>query len=157
DPQGPNPPPEYVGITCAGCHTAQINYKGLGLRIDGAPGQLDLNTFLQYIGLAANATYFDPLKLDRFAKRVLGASYNGATRDQLKQDLKKFIDTQLQAILQQINADRQSGLKPTSGGFGRLDALGQGGNTLFGKLSTKNLRTLNAPVDIIPLWYANSY
>ena len=26
---------ENVGITCAGCHTAQLNYKGLGLRIDG--------------------------------------------------------------------------------------------------------------------------
>lgn len=157
DPIGPTPPGDYVGITCAGCHTAQINYKGLGLRIDGAPGQLDLNKFLERIGLAAGATQIDPRKFDRFARRVLGTGYNSTTKSQLSQNLKKFIDGQLEALLLQANADKDSGLKPTAGGFGRLDALGQGGNILFGKLSPKNLRTLNGPVNVIPLWYANSY
>jgi hypothetical protein len=157
DPPDPVTGVENAGITCAGCHTAQINYKGLGLRIDGAPGQLDLNAFLQRVALAITTTNLDSAKFDRFAKKVLGAGSTSAARSQLKKQVEAYIGGQLHAILQQINADKESGLKPTDAGFGRLDALGQGGNTLFGKLNVKNLRTLDGPVDIIPLWYANSY
>jgi hypothetical protein len=156
DPRGPTPY-ENVGITCAGCHTAQINYKGMGLRIDGAPGQLDLTKFLERVSLAITATRLDDDKFDRFARGVLGAGYNSTTKNQLLQQVRQYIRGQLKGILQQINADDESGLEPTTAGFGRLDALGQGGNILFGKLSPKNLRTLDSPVDIIPLWYANSY
>ena len=158
DPNGPLPASDYVGITCAGCHTAQINYKGLGLRIDGAPGQLDLTKFLQYVGLAMGATDLDPRKYDRFARRVLGARYSDRNaRDQLRQGVRKFIKGQLQTLLEQSAADEETGQASTDAGFGRLDALGQGGNILYGKLNKKNLRALNSPVNVIPLWYANSY
>src|SRR5262249_45061711 len=28
---------DKVGLTCAACHTAQLNYKGTAVRVDGAP------------------------------------------------------------------------------------------------------------------------
>jgi hypothetical protein len=159
DPGPPNPDAEgeQVGITCAGCHTGQLNYKGMGVRIDGAPGQLDVNGFLGYLAAATLITDKDPVKFDRFARRVLGSGYNSTAKDQLQQKVEKFIKGQLELQLEVMNADKSSGLKATAAGFGRIDALGQGGNTLFGKLNTKNLATLNAPVDILPLWYAYSY
>lgn len=148
---------ENVGITCAGCHTAQLNYKGLGLRIDGAPGQVDFDGLLRRIALGMTTTALDPLKLDRFSRRVLGARYGAATKRELRQQVNRYIGGQLRSIQQQINADQSSGLEPTVAGFGRIDALGQGGNRLFGMLSAKNLRSLDAPVNIMPLWNAHSY
>src|SRR5690242_5801286 len=28
---------DFIGLTCAACHTTQINYRGSGIRIDGGP------------------------------------------------------------------------------------------------------------------------
>ncbi len=156
DPPGPAPE-ESVGITCAGCHTAQINYKGLGLRIDGAPGQLDLDLFLEHLGLAITATRLDPVKFDRFARRVLGADYNSVNKNRLLQRVRQYIRGRLATLLQELSADEESGAGATTPGFGRIDALVQGGNTLFSKLGRGNLRPLSSPVDIIPLWHAPSY
>ncbi len=162
----PNPKwGKQVGITCAACHTGQINYNGRGLLIDGAPGQLDVNGFLKSLGeaMVATASPLNPLKFQRFAKKVLGKGIflpgprNAFKVTKLEGDLVLYIGGQLEGILEQINADKDSGLDPTDAGFGRIDALGQGGNTLFGKLSPNNLRALNAPVDILPLWYASTY
>jgi len=41
DYQGKN----YIGFTCAACHTTQINYQGTGIRIDGAPALADFEVF----------------------------------------------------------------------------------------------------------------
>ena len=30
---------KYMGFTCAACHTTQVNYNNVGLRIDGGPGR----------------------------------------------------------------------------------------------------------------------
>ena len=148
---------ESVGITCAGCHTAQINYKGLGLRIDGAPGQIDLDLFLEHLGLAITATRLEADKFDRFAGGCSAPSDNRATRSRLLQRVRQYIHGQLETLLQELSADEESGMAGTTPGFGRIDALVQGGNTLFGKLSPKNLRPLSSPVNIIPLWHSASY
>src|SRR6185369_4328226 len=65
---------EYIGLTCAACHNAQLNYKGRKIRIDGGVG----NTFdfVAYIGALNNAmqaTWADAAKFERLATRV-GAS-----------------------------------------------------------------------------------
>ena len=36
----------YMGFNCAACHTSQINYQGVGLRIDGGPAASDMENFL---------------------------------------------------------------------------------------------------------------
>ena len=36
---------EWVGMTCAACHTTQISYKGVSMRIEGGPTLADFETF----------------------------------------------------------------------------------------------------------------
>ncbi|MBW8875636.1 MAG: hypothetical protein JF614_11795 [Acidobacteria bacterium] len=163
DPPDPFGNPAYVGITCAGCHTEMLTYKGKGLLIDGAPGQLDLNGFLEDIGKAFAAMLLDEQKFDRFAWRVLN-NPNGDIADdksELKAEVVAFMGNELHVVNQQLKADVKSvldfGPKQTTAGFGRLDALGQGGNTMFAKLNAKNLRVLDGPVNVLPLWNAHLY
>ena len=37
---------QNVGLTCALCHTSQITYRGMGIRIDGAPGYFSQRLFV---------------------------------------------------------------------------------------------------------------
>jgi hypothetical protein len=149
---------EYVGMTCATCHTGQITYQGTRLLIDGAPSQFDAAGFLLDLGLAISETEVNPAKFDRFARKVLAGRYNSITKNQLHEQVTDYVDEAL-IVLQPaafMEAVLDSG-RYTHPGPGRVDAMGQGSNILLGKLSTKNVRTLDAPVDILPLWYAYSY
>ena len=47
---------DYIGLTCAACHTAQINYQGKGIRIDGGPAGADMETFMADMVRALKAT-----------------------------------------------------------------------------------------------------
>lgn len=62
---------EYVGFTCAACHTAQINYQGVGMRIDGGPAMSDMYNFMVALDKALTKTWEDEAKRDRFVKAVL--------------------------------------------------------------------------------------
>jgi hypothetical protein len=69
---------ENVGLTCAACHTAQMTYKGTGYRIDGAPGMVNFDDFLERLVLATGETWLSASKFDRFARKVLKDRYNEA-------------------------------------------------------------------------------
>jgi hypothetical protein len=146
-----------VGLTCAACHTAQMTYKGRGIHINGAPGMVDFNGFLLHLVLTLQFNVNDAGKFDRFSHRVLGSNYSSEAARSLKEDVLKYVDQQLSnQFFLRLN-DFRLGLNATKPGFGRIDALGSGGNRLYGILDPKNNRTLNAPVKILPLWYAPQY
>ena len=155
DPASPTPQEPYVGMSCAVCHTGQVNYKGTSLLIDGAPSQINAFVLLEHLGVATIATELEPTKFDRFAKKVLGTGYNSANKDQLWKELRSYAGGQLKEL--HPFAIVENDLKMTTPGFGRMDALGFGSNALFSQLNPNNLRNLEAPVDIIPLWNAYSY
>jgi processive rubber oxygenase RoxA-like protein len=145
------PDGEFVSITCAACHTGQIGFNGRVMRIDGGPSMHSVEGFIvhAYAGLAD--TYARPLKFRRFAKKVLGE--NATFREQLKLhgELRKaFFDPPLYAQLQAT----MRRLYPTEEGFGRLDALGRGGNLMLatGIGDNRNLEVANAPVAYPHLW-----
>jgi hypothetical protein len=154
---------ENLGLSCALCHTAMITYKGMGVLVDGAPGRFDFDHFLEQLVLAVGVTAapqilqapFDPHKFDRFAQRVLGNKYNSTTKEALRSQVRAWFQEKVNLKRQEISADFH--VKPTVSGFGRLDALGTGGNTVYRKLNPNNLRILNAPVKAFPLWYAADY
>lgn len=151
-----------VGLSCAGCHTAQMTYKGTGIRIDGAPGKVDFDGFLESMVAslavtAASPTLIPNSKFNRFAHKVLKEKYSAVNAAKLKIEVGKYLATQLKNQERQKDADRRSGKKPTRGGFGRIDALGAGGNRLYGQIDPKNLQTLDAPVKALPLWYTHRY
>jgi cytochrome c5 len=150
---------QNVGLTCAFCHTAQLTYQGMGIRIDGAPGIVNFDTFLSQLVIAVAATVqpsftaniFDRDKFDRFARRVLKDKYSPAAADNLRQQVRAWLAEKVQQQAEQL------ALKNTNASFGRLDALGTGGNTLYRRLANDNLRALDAPVTAFPLWYVTQY
>lgn len=147
---------EYIGFTCAACHTSQINYTDISgtkeaIRIDGGPGQSNLEQFMYDLSDALNETLCidvksgcDSEKLKRFTNKVL-------SRNDLKQALlsernyndEKQIKRDLEAVSLSIkyynvvnNPNRESLPGNTltknvttppdkSYGFSRLDAFGR--------------------------------
>jgi hypothetical protein len=67
-----------IGMTCAACHTAQLNYQGKRIRIDGGVANtFDFMAYCYALDDALQATLNDTAKFDRLAVR-LGASGSGA-------------------------------------------------------------------------------
>lgn len=152
----------HVGLTCAACHTAQMTYKGTGIRIDGAPGMVDFDGFVKdlVVSLAlteASPTLLPDSRFTRFARKVLKENYSLEKAVGLKKEIAKFLLVKKRELDQEKASDKQRGETPTKGGFGRIDALGAGGNRLYRQLSVKNLRTLNSPVKAISLWHTHEY
>jgi hypothetical protein len=114
--QGPGDS-DWLGLTCAACHTSQINYKGAAYRIDGGPGQGDIQTFLLDLTKSLQKTHEDPAVFERFAKRVLGHSTGDeAQRTALRKEL-----ADVHHARQQF--DERNATKSVYG-FGRVDAFG---------------------------------
>ena len=145
--------PALLDITCAACHTGQLEYHGVALRVDGGPAlhalsSLQVGQFVPTLILALQYTYTNPFKFDRFAHAVLGARYplgKGQLRRQLAESLSQFGIEGYHAIVKHAY--------PTAECFGRIDALGHIANTVFGDdLDPANYRVANAPVSIPHIW-----
>ena len=106
----------YAGLTCAACHSTQINYQGTGIFIDGAGTLGDFNTMFDDLIAALNATATDTAKFDRFAATVLGPGQTAEQADTLLGQL--VAQTSVLQTHQQVNAT------PTKQGFARVDAFG---------------------------------
>jgi hypothetical protein len=143
---------DFISVTCAACHTAQITFNGAKLRIDGGPAMHNLNGFFTKMFEALLATEANPVpaKFTRFARKVLGERYNLIRRERLKLEVAREIAKSAATILKA----RRRHLYPTEEGFGRLDALGRGGNLVLGGDldDDDNLVVANAPVSFPHLW-----
>lgn len=149
EPQANAPPPyPVVGLTCAACHTGQINYKGKGLRIDGGSGMVDLGKFKAALGRSVYYTNLFPWRFERFARAVLGDRYNAETRAQLELDVAEFL---AKAKRDKEYADSQ-GINALEGGFSRTDALGLILNRIFDQVNKENLSVADAPVNFPYIW-----
>jgi len=138
---------DYVGFTCAACHTTQVNYKGTGIRIDGGPSLSDMDGMLLALEEALIATQNDEEKFSRLATRI--SNDHEAVRLKLDETTDKL------ALYNKVN-------RPTNGdhtvhyGYGRLDAFGRIYNRVLGHLTPGNERSNfnppNAPVSYPFLW-----
>ena len=139
----------HLGLSCAACHTQQINYEGTAWLIDGAPTLGDLEKLLRRLVRTLDQTLNDDAKFKRFAKRILG---EGAS-DPAKADLKE----QLRTVHVSRNGYNERNL-PRDGappfGPGRVDAFGAIMNevtTTFAKVPS-NQAPADAPVSFPCLW-----
>lgn len=154
-----------LGLSCALCHTSMVTYKGTTLRIDGAPGTFNFDTFLEQLILAVGLTVapeplqsvYAPGKFDRFAHRILSSRYSESSAEELRGQVRSWLSEKIGERWDQLWTEIKSGTYSTKNGFGRLDALGTGGNTVYRKLGVQNLRGLTGPVKAYPLWYASDY
>jgi mono/diheme cytochrome c family protein len=107
---------DYVGFTCAACHTGQINYKGAALRIDGGPAMADMVGFLTELQQAMTAAQSGE-KQKNFVKDVLDLKDGYSTAQAVTDDLAKWTNT-----LGLYNAVNHSDVEY---GHARLDAFGR--------------------------------
>lgn len=133
-----------IGFTCAACHTAQINYKGTSLLIDGGPTLADMSALIVAIKDAVVATTSDPKKLDRFAKKVLGDEYSPAKRDMVEKELKRTAASQASYL--------RMNRSPVPYGFARMDAFGRIFNNALVAVGSKDRVVPDAPVSYPFLW-----
>ncbi|HEY5949179.1 MAG TPA: cytochrome c [Kofleriaceae bacterium] len=70
---------DQMGLTCAGCHTGEVEYNGTRVRIDGGQSLGDLEQLQNGILDSLNATLADAAKFARFAT-ALGTTDTAALR-----------------------------------------------------------------------------
>ena len=78
---------QYLKVTCAACHTAEIHINGKHHLIDGAPNNADFYAFIQELSRSLLDTANQDAKFARFAARVSG---DGSLRDELQQTATHF-------------------------------------------------------------------
>ncbi len=148
---------ELLDVTCAACHTGQLNVTSGGrtraLRIDGGSANhaftdAHMGQFLPTLIASMAATALNPLKFNRFANRVLGPASTGG-KWTLHRELRSVIATFVGIAWN----ERVRRLYPTQEGYGRTDALARIGNTVFAEhLVARNYHVGDAPVSYPALW-----
>ena len=138
---------QWLGLTCAACHTNEINFSGKRWRIDGGPTDADTWSLLSDMqrALAETAADANSEKFKRFAAKV-----NAATpidEQTLYRQLKPFSQ-----YFTRFVTFRQH---PEAWGRGRIDAFGMIFNRATGidlNLWEDNIAPPNAPVSVPFLW-----
>lgn len=164
--QNPLSDQDQLGFTCAACHTGQLEYNGVSLRIDGGPAVTNLGRFEENLILALLYTRYVPFRFDRFADRVLGPGHDANEHAELKRAFDTYA-TQVKGLAKGSKG-RERALMSAGGapkveeGFARLDALNRIGNQLFviDMLGAKGLdfdvfdnwAAVNAPVSFPHIW-----
>ncbi|MFT6261574.1 MAG: mono/diheme cytochrome c family protein [Bermanella sp.] len=141
----------WVGLTCAACHTNQLNYKGKKILIEGAPTLANFVLFFNKLVDALNTTNQDDAKFVRFAKNVLAGKYNQTNAQALRSQLLQVtIKAAQRRDVNKLPADYPSDF--TS--FGRLDAFGniQNAGSAFALNDLNNGNSPTAPVSYPFLW-----
>ncbi|HED33128.1 MAG TPA: ribonuclease E [Gammaproteobacteria bacterium] len=108
---------DYIGYTCAACHTGQVNYKGAAIRIDGGPAMADMVGFLTDLEKAMRDTLKDKEKNERFVSKVINLDNDYSDATTINEELKEWSNK-----IDLYNTVNHSRIKY---GYGRLDAFGR--------------------------------
>lgn len=145
---------QIIGMTCAACHTRQIEFAGTSYRVDGGPAIADFQSFLADLDTAVNTVINDPRAFQEFAGAVLGQPFAPVDQAQLM--------TELQAWYLRFHTLMSRSLPPNPWGPSRLDAVAMIFNRLTGLdlgpppsyLIPDNIQVADAPVRYPFLWNA---
>lgn len=139
---------EWVGLTCAACHTNELSYKGTTVRVDGAPTLADFQTFNRELVDALEATLKQGDKFKRFATTIL-KDFPGVTESTLRADLEKQSQR-----LNNRNTINHLDNNQAPYGYARVDAIGAIFNQVMSTFNDipNNARASTAPVSYPFLW-----
>lgn len=142
DPDGTS----WMGLTCAACHTGQVNYQGTAIRVDGGPALADFTALYTTMIEALDETVAGGAKWARFAGRVLGQDSTAPDESSLREQVR------LQSNRLRRFAERSRSPHPY--GYGRVDAFGILINEVVAEALgvPENLRVPDAPVNYPFLW-----
>lgn len=124
---------DYVGYTCAACHTSQVNYQGKAIRIDGGPAMAHMVRFLEALEKSLKAVAAPGEKRERFIQRVLDLDNSYDDEASIAADIEKWTyNIELYNTINHSHIDY---------GFARLDAFGRIYNRVLQHvLSKKQMR-----------------
>lgn len=143
-----------VGMTCAACHTRQVNIAGAAYRIDGGPAISDFQALLTDLDRAVSRAIASDASFDAFAHAVLGPKATSTQIAGLKNDVSLWHDRQHTLF--------SRALPPQGWGVGRLDAV----SMIFDRVSgldigpaadgmiPTNIQPADAPVRYPFIWDA---
>lgn len=151
----PDTKAKMLDVSCAACHSAQLNFQGTAMVIDGGAGahalpSLQPTQFITNSIVSLGTTYINPFKFNRFARKVL-KDVPEAQYSAKKKELRKATWSALKHAA--IYGKNNGSLYPTEEGYGRTDALGRIANTVYGDyISPDNYHIADAPVNYPHLW-----
>lgn len=143
-----------IGMTCAACHTRQIEISGKAYRIDGGPAIVDFQGFLADLDRAVGAVLATPGAFATFASDVLGSSHTSAEAATLRSELETWY--------LRYHTLMERALPAEEWGPSRLDAVSMIFNRLAGldiglppaHLIPDNIAPADAPTRYPFLWNA---
>lgn len=162
---------EWVGLTCAACHTAQINYtdpkdktKTWKLRVAGGPAMADVNGFMEDLRNSLAAVYEDGVKgggdFEAYAERH--------KRQFGPEDRTKLL-SRLRTAVYERDLWHIRNAPPDPAGYARLDAFGVIFNDVMRMTDRKPVNAsdvappvsfasdVDAPVSFPFLWHFSSH
>lgn len=141
----------WVGLTCAACHTNQIDFNGKKIIVEGAPTLANFTRFYAELIRAMKATIGDEEKFERFARNILKQKYSHASAQDLMQSLETITHTvEQRQTVNQLPPDYPGDFSS----YGRLDAFGNIQNAVaaFALHDLSNRNPPIAPVSYPFLW-----
>jgi hypothetical protein len=147
---------DYVGMSCAACHTRQISVDGKEYRIDGGPALVDAQSFFADLGRAVGDVLSSDAKFLDFAKEVIGqANPDPNDLKGLREEVKFWFD--------RYDGLMSLALPKPAWGPGRLDAVSMIFNRVAGlgigpdpeRIIAGNIKPADAPVRYPFLWNAS--
>lgn len=113
---------DYMGYTCAACHTSQLNYtdkngKTTAIRIDGGPAMADMVSFLVALEKSMQATLDQSDKRQRFVDNILALKNDFSDQVEVIAALEQWTKT-----VRLYNTVNHSHIDY---GYARLDAFGR--------------------------------
>lgn len=150
----------WLGFTCAACHTTEIHLGNTAYRVDGGPGQGDIEGLLVSMTQALRQTRDNPDKFARFAHAVLGDRDTTAGQALLKTQLSATIARRDAYNLRNFPNYNPVAAPPPPSHYARLDAFGAIINEVYhhsvraadNTSPTVNTRPADAPVSYPFLW-----
>ena len=136
---------DYVGFTCATCHTGEIKFEGKRVLVDGGQTFLQFEPFVTSLQDALAATQRDPAKKRRFCEKLGDAS---------------GCDERLADSKARIDGLRGRNKVTVPDGPGRLDAVTRILNEIFsptamgGQLGGEKPVDVQVPISIPHVWDA---
>jgi len=132
----------YLGLTCAACHTGKVTLAGNTYYVEGGQSNSDMLRFLRELSSALYANKHDPAKLKRYKRR-----YGW------------FAETNLNASLEYVSNYEARNQTALENGPARLDAIGAILNQVHVDHTGSNISNataLTAPVSYPYIWNASS-
>ncbi|MFK7890813.1 MAG: di-heme-cytochrome C peroxidase [Granulosicoccus sp.] len=150
---------DYVGLTCAACHTGQLNYQGTGIRIDGGTTLADMEMMLADMEEALHDSLNgqgDSAKFQRLATSVLGKDVSSKNRmEDFEEELNQSYASVRSYNRSNAPVYNSGDKKEVRYGYARLDAFGRIYNRILEHISIDEVPDNNpptAPVSYPFLW-----